>query len=92
MRRKALKPLKMFGSTEIQRGEWVCVPQQAMMNNPSLYPTPAKFSGTRFLPDGEEGEAKMSLFTDSNDKWLIWGHGSTTWYVNFIRVSSRGFL
>ncbi|KAI4165611.1 MAG: hypothetical protein LQ342_000553 [Letrouitia transgressa] len=77
-----LKPVEMFNGTRIDRGSWVCVPSRAIAHDSIYYRDPECFDGFRFADRSalKEGQ-NPSLFTDSNPRWMIWGYGSTAWFV-----------
>lgn len=84
-RRKALTSFKFSDGLSIAQGDWVCIPQQAMMHDPLHFRDPLKFDGFRFVQErgGEDivaHSSKASLFTDTSLDWLVWGLGKTVWY------------
>ena len=75
-RRKALVPYTFSDGLSVAAGDWVCIPQQAIIFDARFYPHPTTFDGFRFLPkDGVE----PSRFTEPSLKWPIWGLGKTVW-------------
>ncbi|CAO1598653.1 hypothetical protein XANCAGTX0491_002411 [Xanthoria calcicola] len=80
VRRKALKDFDCFNGTHVNKGDWVCVAQRAIMHDTAHYPDPETFDAFRFArkrPNGQRPES--SRFTDAKPDWLIWGYGNTTW-------------
>ncbi|KJZ69548.1 hypothetical protein HIM_11061 [Hirsutella minnesotensis 3608] len=86
-RRKALKDFVFKDGTAIQKDEWVCIPQRAMMHDAQRYSDPHSFDGLRFarandalakgqVTDAVPDKAQSSL-TTSNIDWPIWGLGNT---------------
>ncbi|KAH8589196.1 cytochrome P450, partial [Bisporella sp. PMI_857] len=83
-RRKALVPCTFSGgSVSLAAGDWVCVPQRAMMHDAQRYSDPDIFDGFRFarandlLCLGQRSRAvpddTPSLLTTTNIDWPIWG-------------------
>lgn len=84
-RRAALVPFSLSDGTKVRPGDWVCVPMEAMMRDPELYPNPDSFNAFRFVDPKRlknaqqvqpEGESK---FTDPSYKWGMWGNFRTAW-------------
>ncbi|KJZ75447.1 hypothetical protein HIM_05143 [Hirsutella minnesotensis 3608] len=86
-RRKALRDFVFGNGTVVQRGDWVCIPQRAMMHDARGYSDPENFDVFRFsranallgqshrvkeVPDESPGN-----LTTSNIYWPIWGLGNT---------------
>lgn len=67
-RRKAIEPFRFSDGLLVKAGDWVCLPQQAMLRDERLYPQPACFNPTRFLR-----RQKVQ------DLWPVWGLGNATW-------------
>lgn len=79
----------------MNKGDWVCVAQRAIMHDSNHYSDPEAFDAFRFArkrPNGKSQES--SRFTDSKADWLIWGYGNTTWcalsYLSFVHNIDRG--
>ncbi|KAI4089097.1 MAG: hypothetical protein LQ339_008619 [Xanthoria mediterranea] len=66
-RRKAIEPFRFSDGLLVRTGDWVCLPQQAMMKDEQLHPRPACFDPTRFLN-------RQRL----QDLWPVWGLGTAT--------------
>ncbi|KAI4289382.1 MAG: hypothetical protein L6R35_001351 [Caloplaca aegaea] len=66
-RRKAIEPFRFSDGLLVKAGDWVCLPQQAMLRDERLYPQPACFNPTRFLR-----RQKVQ------DLWPVWGLGNAT--------------
>ncbi|PYH94337.1 cytochrome P450 [Aspergillus ellipticus CBS 707.79] len=87
-RRKALTPFIFSHGTRVETGNWVCVPQRAMMRDPTRYHNPRQFDGLRFarankqfgVRDGavEVPEPRPLRLTDVSVDWPIWGLGNTS--------------
>ena len=73
-RRKVLDPFEFSGGVRAHTGDWVCVPQMAMMHDAQYYPNSEKFDAFR-----SANAPKKALFTDTGDSWMIWGTGNTAW-------------
>ena len=73
----------------VRQGNWICLAQRAMMNDPQRYFNAGTFDGFRFArandllsrgePAREVPDKKPSNLTGSNVDWPIWGLGNTTW-------------
>ncbi|KAL8786218.1 MAG: hypothetical protein Q9213_002907 [Squamulea squamosa] len=80
VRRKALKDLDRFSGTHVNKGDWVCVAQRAIMHDSDRYADPETFDAFRFARERPNGQKQTaSRFTDAKPDWLIWGYGNTTW-------------
>ncbi len=88
-RRKALAPCTLQDGSWLSEGDWVCVPQRAMMRDESRYRHAGTFDGFRFArandafregikPDEVPDKAASSL-TEATIDWPIWGFGNTAW-------------
>ncbi|KAI1204773.1 cytochrome P450 [Annulohypoxylon truncatum] len=88
-RRKALMPyIFSDGTSTLAVGDWVCVPQRALMHDATRYRSPDVFDAFRFLRANQQlergeiscrdvpGDTPSSLTTASID-WPIWGFGNT---------------
>ena len=69
-----LAPFQFSGGVQAHIGDWVCVPQLAMMRDPQHYMNPEVFDAFRFA-----NAPTKTRFTDTGDSWMIWGTGNTTW-------------
>ncbi len=88
-RRKALAPFVFRDGSWLSEGDWVCVPQRAMMKDGSRYSDANTFDGFRFarandaLRQGskphEVPDKAASNLTDATIDWPIWGFGNTAW-------------
>lgn len=73
----------------VRKGDWVCIPQRAMMRDPSRYANPEDFDGRRFARANQEilggqstdlvPDTKTSTVTTTSTEWPIWGLGNTAW-------------
>lgn len=83
MRRKAVEPHVFRDGTRVAKGDWVCIPQQAIMMDSSKYHNPHEFDGFRFarannglrqgqrsLDTSDKVETKLS---DATHEWSAWG-------------------
>ncbi|KAG7005467.1 FAD-dependent monooxygenase [Physcia stellaris] len=84
-RRKAITPFEFSDGLRVLAGDWVCLPQQAMMRDARFYPQPTSFEPTRFIRQGEQNTRGRALphakavrprFTDVGSRWPIWGLGT----------------
>ena len=89
MRRKAIEPHVFQDGSRLAKGDWVCVPQQAMMKDSSRYHHAHSFDGFRFaranerLRQGQRSpdtpdtvETKLS---DATYEWSAWGMDPAAW-------------
>ena len=63
---------------EVTEGNWVCVPQRALMRDADIYPQPEIFNGRRFLAQRKE-DRKSSRFTEMHRNFPFWGLGKQGW-------------
>jgi len=70
-RRKALVPFIFSDGRIISPGDWVGIPQRAMMLDPDNYTNPSEFDGFRSLKIPSE----KVRYTDASPKWHYWGCG-----------------
>lgn len=88
-RRKALSAYVSHDGLKLDKGDWVCIPQRAMMRDPTRYSDPETFDGFRFarantqLRRGcvpvEVPDRMTSTLTDASVQWPIWGFGNMAW-------------
>lgn len=88
-RRKALEDFVLADGSKIEKDNWVCIPQRAIMHDPQRYSSPEMFDGFRFarvnasLREGrrtqETPDKTLSNLTTTNVDWPIWGLGNTAW-------------
>lgn len=84
-RRKVLTPFTFSNGLRVAVGDWLCVPQRAMMRDKRYYKEPAAFDGFRFVTNTHkdvkiENDTRgrhSGRFTDSSADWLMWGFGKT---------------
>ncbi|TGJ78259.1 hypothetical protein E0Z10_g10499 [Xylaria hypoxylon] len=86
-RRKALQDYTLQDGPRIEKGDWVCIPQRAMMQDPLRYSHPTTFDGFRFaranvsLQQGSHTtdvpDKAGSKLTEASIYWPIWGLGKT---------------
>ncbi|KAM0247337.1 hypothetical protein ACHAQJ_009894 [Trichoderma viride] len=85
-RRKALVSYTFQDGSFINKGDWACVPQRAMMQDSTRYKDPQTFDGFRFArPNAKLRQRKHfsevpdreSNMTEISPDWLIWGFGNT---------------
>ncbi|KAJ4861649.1 cytochrome p450 domain-containing protein [Trichoderma breve] len=85
-RRKALVPYIFQDGSSLNKGDWACIPQRAMMQDSTRYRDPQTFDGFRFAHDNAQlhhqkqpinmSDRKESKFTDATLDWPIWGLGN----------------
>ncbi|KAI1330302.1 cytochrome P450 [Xylariaceae sp. FL0255] len=79
-RRKALRTYVLQDGSKVEKGDWVCVPQAAMLHDARRFSCPDQFQGFRFAEvtkslQSHEALTPASLTTASID-WPIWGLGN----------------
>ena len=74
-------PYTFEDGTHVPMGDWACVPQRALMRDPSIYPNASTFEGFRFVKDGAGGQKNMRSrgFTDLDPLFPFWGLGKQAW-------------
>ncbi|KAF7183663.1 hypothetical protein CNMCM7691_004013 [Aspergillus felis] len=87
VRRKALTPFVFSDGLEVAEGDWVCIPQRAMMRDRIRYRNPQAFDGFRFARANKQlraGDVPLDVpesspltMTDVSVDWPIWGLGNT---------------
>ena len=77
MRRKVLKPFRFSDGTRLAKDDVACLPLQAILRDPSSYPTPMEFNPYRYLDSTKESNIGSRL-TDSNMTFPLWGLGKRT--------------
>ncbi|GFF33517.1 ent-kaurene oxidase [Aspergillus udagawae] len=87
VRRKALTPFVFSDGLEVAEGDWVCIPQRAMMRDRIRYQNPQAFDGFRFARANKQlragdvsldvPESSPLMMTDVSVDWPIWGLGNT---------------
>ncbi|KAL8836815.1 MAG: hypothetical protein Q9170_002776 [Blastenia crenularia] len=79
-RRKAIAPFEFVDGLQVPVGDWVCLPQQAMMRDARFYPQPELFNPARFLHPLSRGSSDTKTtrprFTDVSSRWPVWGLGT----------------
>ncbi|KAH6605698.1 cytochrome p450 [Trichoderma cornu-damae] len=86
-RRKALVPYTFQDGSSINKGDWACIPQRAMMRDSTRYRDSQTFDGFRFAranaqlrqhkQSADVPDQKESSLTDASPDWPIWGFGNT---------------
>ncbi|KAM0525737.1 hypothetical protein ACHAPE_000448 [Trichoderma viride] len=82
-RRKALASYTFQDGSTLSKGDWVCIPQQAMLQDGTRYKDAHIFDGFRFAranaqlqPCAEVPDQKASRLTHASPDWPIWGLGN----------------
>jgi len=81
LRRKAMGSYVFKDGFHVESGDWICVPQRAIMRDPSIYPQAEVFDAFRFV-NHSETEPPLSntfKFTDSRTFFPFWGLGKQAW-------------
>jgi cytochrome P450 len=89
MRRKAIEPHVFADGSRIAKGDWVVVPQQAIMRDARKYCNPETFDGFRFARANELlRHGKLSpdtpdkvetMLRDATLDWSTWGMDPAAW-------------
>ena len=81
MRRKAMEDFSFNGNVEVKGGDWVCVPQRALMRDPLIYSSAPDFEGFRYSErrDLDSGTIELGKYTDLHPLLLFWGLGKQAW-------------
>ena len=77
VRRKVLEPYMFADGTTLLKGDVACVPLQAIMRDPALYPQSLQFDPYRFI--GKSGSGDSARFTDATATYPLWGLGKRAW-------------
>lgn len=82
MPHSAVNSFTFKDGTHVPKGNWVCIPQQAIMGDPSLYNDPTVFQGFRFV-NREDEENPTSKVRFSHPSWIFpyWGTIKQAWLV-----------
>ncbi|KAF2864676.1 cytochrome P450 [Massariosphaeria phaeospora] len=85
-RRKAIERFEFSDGLQVQAGDWVCIPQQAILHDDQMYANPARFDPMRFRMRVKTSETGVNAntnsnpdgprFTDVSTKWPVWGLGN----------------
>ncbi|KAI4207763.1 MAG: hypothetical protein LQ348_000459 [Seirophora lacunosa] len=87
MPRKVMYPFRFSDGTVVPKDNWLCIPQQAIMEDQQYYDDPSAFNGFRFVRQDEDGRATASdagkgrLFTTPTFEFPLWGPVRRAWYV-----------
>jgi hypothetical protein len=71
--RVALQDYSFSDGYKVPKGQWVEFNQQAILNDPKLYPEPEVFDPYRHLRTGRR-------FKDVSREWPVWGVPKLAWY------------
>lgn len=88
-RRKVMGEYVFRDGLKVHHGDWICIPQGAMMHDRSRYGNAQAFDGFRFaranmqlrqgLASSRVPDKVPSTLTDTSIEWPIWGFGNTAW-------------
>lgn len=87
MPRKVMYPFRFSDGTVVPKDNWLCIPQQAIMEDQQYYDDPSAFNGFRFVRQDDDGRATASdagkdrLFTTPTFEFPLWGPVRRAWYV-----------
>lgn len=77
VRRKVLRPHRFSDGTYLTTGDVACVPLQAILRDPAIYPDRLKFDAFRFV--NGNGSGNLTRFTDTTTTFPLWGLGKHAW-------------
>ena len=77
--RKVLSPFTFSDGVHVPSGNWVCVPQQALMQDPANYPDPMTFDGFRFANGKDGNTTSESRFSHPSWRFPFWGSVKQAW-------------
>ncbi|CAD6446127.1 07e2d06f-0f1a-4817-b94b-a3839b216dd0 [Sclerotinia trifoliorum] len=90
LRRKAMGSYVFKDGYHVKDGDWICVPQRAIMRDPTIYSQPEVFDAFRFVNRSEtrHSSSNTSRFTDIRTFFPFWGLGKQAcpgrFYADFI--------
>ncbi|KAI4213103.1 MAG: hypothetical protein LQ351_004257 [Letrouitia transgressa] len=79
MQRKAIQDYTFSDGTFVPAGNGVCVPQEALMHDPAVYPSPTEFNGYRFVTKEAGVLRSSSKFTHPSWSFPFWGAVGRAW-------------
>ena len=81
MNRKVMTPFDFSDGTHVPAGNTVCVPQQAMMQDPELYSNALEFQGFRFVTQRDGAVTSTSRLSHPSLQFPFWGSVGHAWCV-----------
>lgn len=81
MNRKVMTPFVFSDGTHIPAGNVVCVPQQAMMQDPNNYANPLEFQGFRFVTWRDGIPTSTSRLSHPGPLFPFWGSVGHAWWA-----------
>ncbi|KAL0259286.1 hypothetical protein SLS55_005022 [Diplodia seriata] len=91
VRRQAIKHFTFSDGLQVNVGEVICLPLNAMLQDPVRYPDPQTFDGFRFVRK-TVGTNHEQRFCNSSNNYPIWGLGSHAWYAFTIQLLLPSFV
>lgn len=93
MPRKVLYPFQFTDGALVPKNNWLCIPQQAIMQNQAYYDDPTKFNGFRFHrpnknnknndnSDPAAATGDETRFSTPSFDFPFWGSVKRPWYVS----------
>ena len=76
-----MAPFVFSDGTHIPAGNTVCVPQQAMMQDPKNYANPLEFQGFRFVTQRDGVVTSTSRLSHPSPQFPFWGSVGRAWCV-----------
>ena len=65
--------------THVPAGNWISIPQRALMSDPALYPEPKDFNPFRFVTYRNGVAESASRFTHPSWSFPYWGSVRRAW-------------
>lgn len=81
MNRKVMAPFVFSDGTYVPAGNTVCVPQQAVMQDPKVYNNPLEFQGFRFVTQRDGVNTSTSRLSHPSQHFPFWGAVGRAWCV-----------
>lgn len=75
--RTVMVPYTMEDGCHIPAGNWIAIPQLALMRDEKIWPNGKEFEGFRFVD--EQGDASESRFTHPSHEFPFWGSIKHAW-------------
>jgi cytochrome P450 len=80
MPHKVMTPFTFSDGSSVPPGNFICIPQEEIMNDAAIYPNPSKFDGFRFV-ESNNSEQLTSRLRFSHPSWMFpyWGTVKQAW-------------
>ena len=82
MPRKVMYPFHFADGTVVPANNWLCIPQQAIMQDREYYEDPITFNGFRFKDrDAIADQTRKTQFSTPSFDFPFWGTTARPWSV-----------